>query len=299
MDMEKYKVLLCVLESGSFTAAAEIMKYTPSGISRMMMALEEEQGFPLLVRGKGGVTPTKECSLLVPQIREVLYQGEKLRQLAEGIRDVETGSLVIGTAYPVFYHWIARMTEQFHREHKGIEIKIVNGYSSELVEQMQEHKVDFALVSKRQGEHQFLPVLQDFMVAMVPAEHEAAALEAIPVSLFATEPYINTYPGRDIDNVHVFQKCHIVPNTQFSTMDIYATYAMIEAGLGISMNNQINCKQNRKGIKVLPLNPPQEVTIGLAVTKDRTPAVSAFLEFIQPYLGELGRIKKSENVIEK
>ena len=60
MDTDKCAALLCVLESGSITAAAEKLGYTVSGISRMMAALEAESGFPLLLRSKNGVVPTED-----------------------------------------------------------------------------------------------------------------------------------------------------------------------------------------------------------------------------------------------
>ena len=50
MDTERINALLCTIEERSLTAAAEKLGYTTSGISRMMAALEEETGFPLLVR---------------------------------------------------------------------------------------------------------------------------------------------------------------------------------------------------------------------------------------------------------
>ena len=39
MDTEKCRALLCVLETGSLSAAAEQLGYTPSGVSRMMAAI--------------------------------------------------------------------------------------------------------------------------------------------------------------------------------------------------------------------------------------------------------------------
>ena len=63
MDTEKCAALLCALEEGTLARAAERLGYTPSGISRMVAALEEELGFPLLVRGHGGA----RLSAAVPQ----------------------------------------------------------------------------------------------------------------------------------------------------------------------------------------------------------------------------------------
>ena len=39
MDTEKCRALLCTIETGRLSAAAEQLGYTPSGVSRMMAAL--------------------------------------------------------------------------------------------------------------------------------------------------------------------------------------------------------------------------------------------------------------------
>ena len=62
------------------------MQYTPSGISRMIAALEEENGFPLLLRDRNGVRPTDECEALLPAIRELLHAGESCAQLFAQLR---------------------------------------------------------------------------------------------------------------------------------------------------------------------------------------------------------------------
>ena len=290
MEIEKYEALLCAIEKGSFSAAAEALGYTPSGISRMMAALELENGFPLLIRRKEGVVPTKECIKLMPQIREIVFEGEKLKQMSAQIRNVETGTLTIGTAYSAYYGWLSEVTSKFHKQYPGVEIKIVSGYSAELVEQMEKHQVDMAIISERSGNHQWIPLIKDRLLAMVSVNHPVAKLNPVPIELFASESYIDTYPGKDIDNAYVFKRCHVTPNTQFSTMDIYATYSMVEAGLGISMNNEINCRNLTGSIKTIPLNPPQTTVIGLAVAKDKTPAAASFMKFSEAYMDELKNI---------
>lgn len=290
MEIEKYEALLCAIEKGSFSAAAEALGYTPSGISRMMAALELENGFPLLIRRKEGVVPTKECIKLMPQIREIVFEGEKLKQMSAQIRNVETGTLTIGTAYSAYYGWLSEVTSKFHKQYPGVEIKIVSGYSAELVEQMEKHEVDMAIISERSGNHQWIPLIKDRLLAMVSVNHPVAKLDSVPIELFASESYIDTYPGKDIDNAYVFKRCHVTPNTQFSTMDIYATYSMVEAGLGISMNNEINCRNLTGSIKTIPLNPPQTTVIGLAVAKDKTPAAASFMKFSEAYMDELKNI---------
>ena len=44
MDTQKYHALLRAIELGSFSAAAEELGYTPSGIRQMAEAVEREMG---------------------------------------------------------------------------------------------------------------------------------------------------------------------------------------------------------------------------------------------------------------
>ena len=109
---------------------------------------------------------------------------------------------------------------------------------------------------------------------------------AFPVSAFAEESYIETFPDRDIDNARVFARCGVTPNLKFSTMDSLATYSMVEAGLGLSMNNAINARAWSGRVRILPLDPPQTVEIGIASPRELSPAARTFLRFLRPYLSE-------------
>ena len=65
MDLLKCRALVRAIELGSFSAAAAEMGYTPSGISHMAAAVEDELGVVLLRRGRSGVSlspPGEMCS---------------------------------------------------------------------------------------------------------------------------------------------------------------------------------------------------------------------------------------------
>ena len=50
MDLTKYQVFLKTVECGSFTAAAQQLSFTQSGVSHAISGLEEELGVTLLSR---------------------------------------------------------------------------------------------------------------------------------------------------------------------------------------------------------------------------------------------------------
>ena len=286
MDTERWQILLKAIDRGSLRAAAEEMGFTVSGISRSVATLEKELGFSLLYRAKSGVQPTEECRQLLPSVRELLFAQERLEQIAAKVRGADCGTIVIGTAYNCYYEWVTQMMAAFRTRHPGVVIKIVNGTSSELAEMLLDHRTDFCLISHRDDLPVWLPIRQDELMVLLPESHPLAAQEAIPVENLKTEPFIESYPGMETDITLIFDKIKARPDARYSTMDITATYAMVSAGLGISVNNAINHQPGYPGVVERPMAPHQMMEIGLACGENLAPAAQAFLNFVKERLPE-------------
>ncbi len=179
------------------------------------------------------------------------------------------------------------MISAFHARYPGIQVQLSGSYSTDLLARLNRREIDFCIISEREGTHRWHPILRDEMTAWLPAAHPLASLPAFPVSAFAEKSYIETFPDRDIDNARVFARCGVTPNLKFSTMDSLATYSMVEAGLGLSMNNAINGRAWSGNVRILPLDPPQKVEIGIACLDGLSPAAETFFEFLRPQIASL------------
>ena len=289
MDTEKCAALLCVLDCGSISAAADRLGYTVSGVSRMMAALEAETGFPLLVRSKTGVVPTEDCRMLLPTIRELKRLGALYVSRSAAVRGLDTGVLRVGSVYSAYYDWLAQTIADFSALHPGVEVRFLQGSSSEFYARLAEHQVDFCIVSRREGEYEFHPLRRDPLVAWVPAGHPRAAEGFYPLRDFETEPYIDTYPGQETDNERAFRANGLAPKGRFLSVDIQATRAMVAAGLGVGLCNGILSERlDLTGITALVTKPRCEVEIGIAAPRreDRSPAAEGFLRFALERLPE-------------
>ena len=282
MDTDKCVALLCVLENGSITAAADKLGYTVSGVSRMMAALEAESGFPLLIRSKSGVIPTEDCKKLLPTIQELARLGMLYEDRSAAVRGLDTGIIRVGSVYSNYYDWLAQMIAHFSSQYPGIEIRFLQGSSSEFYALLAEHKVDFCIVSRRGGNYEFHLLRKDPLLAWVPENHGRVKDGFYPLKDFEHDTYIETYPGQETDNNLAFRANGLSPGSQFLSIDVQATRAMVAAGLGVSLNNAILSNDlDFSGIVTLPTQPLYEVEIGIAAPKkeDRSPAAERFLRF--------------------
>ena len=88
MKDSDYAVFIAVVESGSFSKAAERLGYTAAGVSYIISELEREIGLPLFNRNHNGVHLNSHGIDFLPEIRLVheanLLLESKIRSRKEG-----------------------------------------------------------------------------------------------------------------------------------------------------------------------------------------------------------------------
>lgn len=290
MDTNKLRIFLKILEAGSLTGAAESTGYTTSGISRIVLSLEEETGFPLLSRSRSGIVPTEECLKLLPVMEEIMRSVEKYEQTADHIRGIETGSVTIGTAYLSYYPMLAEIIANFSRDYPGITVKIVEENSSILVDMLEQQKVDFCIITKRPGSFRWHHLQKDALHAWVCADHPAVEDGCYDIRRFDTDSFIELFPGQqETDNAQFFRANDIRPNVKYSTSHVEAAYSMVKAGLGVTLVNHFFIKKNDPDVTALPLRPASELSIGIALQQEKvmSPAARCFWKYMENMFDEI------------
>lgn len=286
MDTRKCQVLLKVLECGSMAGAASQFGYDPSGISRMIASMERETGFALLVRSKNGISLTKGGERLLPVIQELAHFGSVYEKAASQILGVEEGSVLIGSAFYGLYPWLTRVIAGFSAKYPKVDIRIMDSYSTRLVSDLAEHKVDIAVISEREGDFRWIPLLEDELVAVLPHGHRLAEMEAVPAEELEKEPFIEFLPGEVSDTSLYFEQAGVTPHSQYCQNDIFASCALVEAGLGVTVDNAVLVKTTNADVVMRPLVPRCVVPIGLALPKrtEMSPAAIRFEEYVLSHL---------------
>ena len=175
MEKSKIRIFLYVVDSGSLTKAAAAFGYTTSGISHMMAALEEEVGFPLLVRSKSGVIPTDNASRLIPIMRSQVSWDEQLQQEVAEISGLNKGTLTIASYYSIASQWLPTIITRFHRDYPNIEINVIEGVWQEVSSNLTEHRADMGFYSYMPTiKYHWIPLKNVPLVVVVPANHPLA-----------------------------------------------------------------------------------------------------------------------------
>ena len=291
MDTEKCYALLRSIELGSLSAAAQELGYTVSGMSRLVLSLEDELGFRLLNRSRSGVVPTRECELLLPAMRELARWAESCRKLEGEVGGLGTGRIRVGMSYPAYYPALGEAVSGFSREHPGVEIALFEGTSSVLAGALERREADFCVMSRRETGCAWTPLTTDSLAVWLPANHPLAHLAAYPAAELERETYIDISPGEETDNSRFLAERGINVRRRASTSDVYGALSLVGAGLGVALVNTLLARGIDTGHRavLLPLDPPYLVEIGAAYhpPEEQSPAARRFTDYALARLSAL------------
>ncbi len=284
MENSKYRAFLASVELGSFTKAAKALNYSPSGISQLINALERELDFSLLFRDKTGVKLTENGEKLLPVIRDLLKQEEHLKQLSAEIKGLNTGSVTIAAYSSVSTHWLPSIIKSFKAIYPQIELHLMEGIRQEVDQWLMDRQADLGFLSYKENmPYEWFPLAKDPMLAILPLNHPLANHSDYPIEFCQNEQFIMPALGKDDDVLELLSRYDLSPNIVFSTLENFAALTLIEQGLGMSIMNELITKRWTCDVKMLPLNPPQHITLGIAVHSYDTcpPAVRKFIDFVK------------------
>lgn len=297
MNIRKCEAFVRAIELGSLSKAAEKLGYTQSGISHMMQSLEEEVGFPLMVRTSSGIQPNHEGEMLLPVIRQLLSTNEALEQYIAKIKGADTGRIRIA-AYPsVATYWLPQIIRDFQKDYPKVEIEITEGGSDAIEHIMANRQADLCLYAGGEGKgFEWLPLCEDRLLALVPPSSHLAKSEMIPLNAFVEEKFIMPMPDYDGEVRFILNKLERWPQILFSACSDYAIINMVTEGLGVSILPELLLRNYSHQAVARPMEPPQVRMLGMGVPQVKTasPVTRNFMGYVQRYVERIGDLEKKK-----
>ncbi len=178
MELHQLRYFIAVVESGTFTAAAEAVRISQSGVSTQLQKLERELGVSLIDRTARRVSLTPAGERLVPYARAALAAVDDVTSAANDIRGLVTGSLRVATVAGLNWHPLFDAVAAVHTEHPGIDLRLHEGTSDALIAETRGGTVDVAIAAwsgaAPEGVRSAV-VFDDPTVAVVGTRHPWAA----------------------------------------------------------------------------------------------------------------------------
>ncbi|WP_129767421.1 LysR family transcriptional regulator [Streptomyces sp. L-9-10] len=266
LDMRRMQLLRAVVTSGSVTAAARNLGYTPSAVSQQMATLEKEAGITLLERSGRGVRPTDAGRLLTEYAALIGRQVAEAETALADLRAGRTGRVVVRYFATVGATLLAPALAELRVEHPGLQVDLRLTGSDDPLPEVREGRADVALVVRprepgeprergERGEHgepkrargprggvfvdgvRFVHLLDDTYRAVLPKGHRLASKRVLELADLAEEPWVaSEWPGPCLDAI--LTACGAAgfsPDFVVESEDYATAQGFVAAGLGVSL----------------------------------------------------------------
>lgn len=122
--LDEMQVFIAIVDSGSITAAADVLGQTISATSRSMSRLEEKLQTTLMRRTTRRLELTEEGKAYLEQARRIIASVEEAEELMNLRRNQPAGLLRVDAASPFMLHVIAPLVPGYRKRYPQVELEL-------------------------------------------------------------------------------------------------------------------------------------------------------------------------------
>jgi LysR family transcriptional regulator, hca operon transcriptional activator len=303
MDLRYLRYFIAVAEELSFTHAAEHLHTAQPSLSQQIRRLEDEiLGTPLFRRDKHHVELTEAGRVFLPEAKSLLASMEKAISMARQAARSASGHISIGFIEGAEGAVLSQVLPALQELYPHIEVSVRNLRSSAQLTALHNRQIDVGFLRGpcEGSDLCWTLVLSEPVMAAVPAQHELARLERIPIALLATLPLISvSLEGSAV--VHELpSRIAAQSGVRFrpgpETDGVLSTLHTIGAGLGFSFLPSYVQRIRPPTVEVRPLamdRPPEIELFAVYRRDDRNLGLESFLKLLRQNVCPSGVVDSS------
>ncbi|MDZ5649730.1 LysR family transcriptional regulator [Nitrospirillum sp. BR 11828] len=143
MNLVQLKRVIAIYETGSLRKASQVIGVTQPALTSSIKQLEEELNTSLFERGPTGVRPTGICEKLVQRARLLLSEEQRIINDIAEVNKVPR--LAVGIHPIMMNEGLAKVMAAFVERSPNVDLRIREGYTSQLLKLLSIGELDFAL----------------------------------------------------------------------------------------------------------------------------------------------------------
>jgi DNA-binding transcriptional LysR family regulator len=291
MNLKHLEYFRILANMEHYTQAAEQLSITQPSLTYAISELEKELGTYLFEKQGRNIRLTKYGRFFLEYVDNALNELEKGEKNLRELTSPSHGKIDLAFIYTLGSHFVPTMIQSFfdNKSNKNISFSFSQRTTKGIIQGLKEEKFDlgFCSFAENQPDIDFIPLLKQELVLIVPNNHPLATYDKIDLKDTSPYPFISFSKESGlrsfIDNL--FAKVDVKPKIICEVEEDSAVAGLVSINYGIAVIPRIWLLKHFD-IKVLPIeNPSHERFIYLASAKNRylSPAVHNFRNFALNY----------------
>lgn len=287
MHVETFQVFCDLVETTSFSEAAERNNISQSAVSQQIRALEERFGVTLVERGRRNFAVTPEGEVFLQAARNILDAYRGIEQELDEMRDIVAGQLTIATVYSIGFHELPPYLETFREKFPDVDLQVQYRRSNQVYADVSENHADLGLVAypqERKGV-EIEPAWKDRLVVICPPNHPLAKRKSVDLKAIDGQRFISFEPDlptrKAIDGMFSQAGIQVKEVVEFDNIETVKRGVLIENAISIVPSESVRSEVESKSLVRIPID-GKFIWRPLGIVRRRTKAITpAMREMIQ------------------
>jgi DNA-binding transcriptional LysR family regulator len=146
MDFYQLKTFYHVAKQKSFTRASIELSISQPAVSRQIESLEKKFGLTLFHRVGREIQLTDSGLVLFEMAEKILSLVGKTESVMEGMKNLESGSIVVGASTTIGNYLMAPIVINFMKKYPGVSIKLEIQPTDEILSKVKNNLLDIAII---------------------------------------------------------------------------------------------------------------------------------------------------------
>jgi len=181
MNIRVMKTFCDVVDSGSFSRAAQESGISQSAVSQQLASLEREFSTQLLSRGGGLVVPTEAGKVYYQAAREIVRRYEQLLGEMRSAADSVRGILRVGTIYSVGFYLLDPYIRRFLQTFPEVNLRVEYTRWNRINAAVLSGEMDLGVVAcaEKHRSIEIIPLANEELVVVCAPSHKLAKADAV------------------------------------------------------------------------------------------------------------------------
>jgi len=275
MNLHVMKTFCDLVDTGSFTKAAEANSISQSAVSQQIASLEHEMGTRLVTRDSGFAAPTDAGKALYRGAKEVLRRFEQMLTEIRSAEESLRTALHVGTIYSVGFYLLEPYVRKFLRAHPEVNLDVEYARWNRIVAAVLEGEMDLGIVAfpEKHRSIETIPFATEELVVVCPPDHRLAGREAVEPSELKDEPFVafeaNVPTRRFIDRVLRGYRVSVQVAMEFDNNETLKRAIEVGAGISILPRNNVVREAEAGHLCIIPFEDPTRWQRQIAIIRRR------------------------------
>lgn len=243
-----------IVDTNSFTKAADALALTQPAVSQHIHNLEEELGVKLFIRNHNQLRLTANGEIVDKYARRLLAISNNLIQSLKDEKE-NVSSLTVGITHSVESSQIVEALAEYSNQSKGLTIKVVTDTVENLHKMIRNYELDFLIINGKLKDSKlnYMTMDTDCLVLAISPTHRLASQNTVTLEELKKEKLILRLPTSN--TISLFDQALNQNNLSVSDFDVVlemdniATIKdLIRQNFGVSVLSKSACMDEiRKG----------------------------------------------------